>query len=179
VNVESANPYNVFLIGYRCTGKSSVGKSLAARLGWPFVDTDLLLVAERQTSIKEIVDGCGWETFRKLEHEVVKRVCGRNRQVVATGGGVVLDGANVARMQAGGKLVWLRAAPETIRKRMMQDTDSEAFRPALTSKDSVIEIEETLIERDPFYRRAMDFQVKTDDQPVDKICDQIIRQLTT
>ena len=79
MNIEPANPCNVFLIGYRCTGKSSVGKSLAARLGWPFLDTDLLLVAERQTSIKEIVDGCGWETFRKLEHEVVKRVHRRIR----------------------------------------------------------------------------------------------------
>ena len=177
MNVEPANPYNVFLIGYRCTGKSSVGKSLAARLGWPFVDTDLLLVAERQTSIKEIVDSCGWEAFRKLEHEVVKRVCGRNRQVVATGGGVVLDAANVARMQAGGKLVWLRAVPETIRKRMMRDSDTEAFRPALTSKDSVIEIEETLIERDPFYRRAMDFQVNTDNLGLDAIVDSIIENL--
>ena len=89
----------------------------------------------------------------------------------------MLDGANVARMQAGGKLVWLRAAPETIRKRMMRDSDTEAFRPALTSKDSVIEIEETLIERDPFYRRAMDFQVNADNLGLDAIVDSIIEHL--
>jgi shikimate kinase len=177
LNVEPCNLCNVFLIGYRCSGKSSVGKSLAARLGWPFVDTDLLLVADRQTSIKEIVESCGWETFRELEHEIVKRVCSRNRQVVATGGGVVLADANVGRMQANGKIVWLRAAPETIRRRMMQDSDTEAFRPALTSKNSVIEIEETLVERDPFYRHAMDFLVDTDDRRIDEICDAIIAQL--
>jgi shikimate kinase len=177
LNVEPLNAYNVFLIGYRCTGKSSVGKLLAARLGWPLVDTDAMLVAERQSSIKEIVDSCGWEKFRKLEREVVKRVCARNRQVVATGGGVVLADANVERMQASGQLVWLRAAPETIRRRMMQDTDTEVFRPALTSSDNLTEIEETLIEREPFYSRAMNFQVETDDRQIDEICDAIMGQL--
>ena len=175
MNTEPTHLDNVFLIGYRCTGKSSVAKSLAARLGWLFVDTDALLVAERRMSIKEIVASCGWETFRKFEHEVVKQVCGSNRQVVATGGGVVLDDANVRRMQANGTLVWLRATAETIRRRMMQDTDTNAFRPALTSRDSVSEIEETLLEREPVYRRVMDFHVDTDSRPVDEICEAIIQ----
>jgi len=177
VNTEPANLDNVFLIGYRCTGKSSVAKSLAARLGWLFVDTDELLVAERRMSIKEIVDRCGWETFRKFEHEVVKQVCGLNRQVVATGGGVVLDDANVKHMQANGTIVWLRATAETIRKSMMQDTDTEAFRPALTAKNSIAEIEETLLEREPYYRRAMDFHVHTDGLELDAIASSIIDNL--
>jgi shikimate kinase len=168
---------NIFLIGYRCSGKSSVGNLLALRLGWPLVDTDSLLVAESQTSIKEIVENHGWKAFRKLEHDVVKRVCRRTRQVVATGGGVVLDEMNVFRMKASGKLIWLKAAPEIIKARMVQDQDSAAFRPALTSQDSVSEIEATLREREPYYRKAMDFQVNTNGRRVDEICNEIVKRL--
>jgi shikimate kinase len=150
---------------------------LAARLGWHFADTDSLLVADKQTSIKEIVENCGWQAFRKFEREVVKRVCDQNQQVVATGGGVVLNDANVGSMKAAGKIVWLRAAPETIRKRMVQDTDTETFRPALTSKDSMAEIEEILFEREPYYRQAMNFLVDTDERRVDEVCEAIMRQL--
>jgi shikimate kinase len=177
VNVEPLNANNVFLIGYRCTGKSSVGKLLAARLGWHFTDTDSLLVAEKQASIREIVENCGWQAFRKFEYDIVRRICDKSQLVVATGGGVVLNDANVAGMKAAGKIVWLRATPQTLRKRMMQDTDTEAFRPALTSKDSIAEIEETLLEREPCYRRAMDFLVDTDGRRIDEICEAIMRQL--
>ena len=171
------NPYNVFLIGYRCTGKSAVGKSLATRLDWPFIDTDSLLVSESGKSIKKIVETHGWEIFRKMEHAVVKQVCVVDRRVVATGGGVVLNEANVNLMKKSGRLVWLRAQPETIKTRMMLDQDTKAFRPSLTSKDSFSEIEETLIERDPFYKQAMDFGVDTDGRQVDEICDEIVQQL--
>jgi len=173
---EPVDPGNIFLIGFRCTGKTSVGKLLAARLGWPFTDTDSLLVAEKQTSIKEIVESCGWETFRKLEHDVVKRVCDQHGHVVATGGGVVLSVDNVNLMKKSGKRVWLRATPETIKRRMMQDTDTEAFRPALTAKDSLAEVVATLAEREPLYEKAMDLFVDTDDRQVDEVCDAIIRQ---
>jgi shikimate kinase len=177
VNTEPANLDNVFLIGYRCTGKSSVGRQLSARLGWSFIDTDAALVSDSGRSIREIVETDGWETFRKLEHEVVKQVCDKTRQVVATGGGVVLSAANVERMRASGKIVWLRATAETIRKRMMRDTDTDTFRPALTSRDSVSEIEETLFERETVYRRVMDFYVHTDSLSLDAIVDSISKAL--
>ena len=74
MNVEPVNASNVFLIGYRCTGKSSVGKLLSAKLGRPFIDTDSLLVSEIGISIKEIVETHGWETFREMEHAIVKQV---------------------------------------------------------------------------------------------------------
>ena len=168
---------NVFLIGYRCTGKTSVGKLLASRLDRSFADTDSLLVAEKQTSIREIVERFGWEDFRRWECEIVQRVCAQHRQVVATGGGVVLDGANVARMKGSGIIVWLRSTPETIRRRMMQDTDSSAFRPALTAADSIAEIEEILLERKSYYKQAMDFSVDTDNRQIEEVCDAVIQQL--
>jgi shikimate kinase len=177
LNAEPLNASNIFLIGYRCTGKSSVGKLLSAKLGWPFIDTDSLLVSENGVSIKEIVDTHGWNTFRKMEHAIVNQVCILDRRVVATGGGVVLNEANVGLMKKKGRIIWLKALPETIKSRMMRDQDTEAFRPSLTSQDSFSEIEETLLERDPLYRQTMDFCVETDDRHVDEICDEIVRQL--
>jgi len=177
LNGESLNAYNLFLIGYRCTGKSSVGKALAAKLGWQFLDTDSLLVSESGISIKEIVETHGWQTFRKLEHVIVEQVCTLDRQIVATGGGVVLSTANVQLMKQSGRLVWLRATPETIRRRMIQDADTETLRPALTSKDSIAEIEETLLERESYYRQAMDFYVQTDRLGLNAIAGSIIEYL--
>ena len=165
---------NLFLIGYRCTGKSSVGRLLGAGLGRSFIDTDSLVVSENGMSIREIVDSRGWEAFRRLEHMALQQVCTADRRVVATGGGIVLDVDNVNLMKRSGRIIWLRASPETIKARMLQDRDSEAFRPALTSTDSISEIEETLIERDPFYKHAMDFLVDTDHHGIDEICDLII-----
>lgn len=171
------NLHNIFLIGYRCTGKSVVGKLLSEKLGWPFIDTDSLLVSESGISIQEIVETHGWDTFRKMEHVIVNQVCILNRRVVATGGGVVLNEANVNLMRRNGKIVWLMALPETIKSRMMRDQDTAAFRPALTPKDSFSEIDEMLIQRDPLYMQAMDFCVQTDGRKIDEICDEIVRQL--
>ena len=177
MNPEPYNPYNVFLIGYRCTGKSSVGKLLSEKLDWPFIDTDSLLVSKRGTSITEIVEAHGWQTFRKMEQAIVEQACTLDRRIVATGGGVVLNADNVAIMKKNGRLVWLRAESATIKARMMRDKDTGAFRPALTSKDSFAEIEEILIEREPYYKHAMDFGVDTDNVELDVIAESIIENL--
>jgi shikimate kinase len=171
------NASNLFLIGYRCTGKSSVGRSLAATIGRPFIDTDSLVVSENGMSIRNIVDSRGWEAFRRLEHTALQQVCTMGRRVVATGGGIVLDADNVKLMKKRGRIIWLRASPETIKARMLQDQATETHRPALTSTDSICEIEETLAERSPLYQHAMDFSVDTDNVSLDAISDFIIENL--
>lgn len=168
---------NIFLIGYRCTGKTSVGRCLANRLGRSFVDTDLELVKEQGVSISDIVSKRGWTAFRDIEKRVIQRACERDHQVVATGGGAVLDEENVKRMKDSGVLVWLRADPKTIEKRIIEDKTTLEFRPALTSKGSVKEIQETLLLRNPFYERAMDFLVDTDVMDVEAVCDTIIKKI--
>ncbi len=177
LNAEPLYLFNIFLIGYRCTGKSSVGKRLADRLDRPFVDTDRLLAAEAGLSIKEVVAKHGWEVFRTMENTIVKRVCTPAQHVVATGGGVVLDPENVKRMKNSGRLIWLQANSETIKNRMMRDSGTEAFRPALTPTDSITEIEESLIERNPLYKQASDLCVETDAREIEEICDTIISRL--
>ena len=125
-------------------------------------------------SIRKIVNNRGWQDFRRLEHAALQQVCSADRRVVATGGGIVLDADNVRLMKKSGKVIWLKATPDNIKSRMEQDQASEGLRPALTSKDSISEIEETLSEREPLYRQAMDFAVDTDHRGIDEICDVII-----
>ena len=177
MNPEPLNPLNLFLIGYRCSGKSTVGKTLAEKLSRSFFDTDALVVAQQRMSIKEIVNSHGWEGFRGMEHAILKKVSTSNGQVVATGGGIVLNDENVMLMKENGKIIWLRAKPETIKARMAQDTDTQDFRPALTLQDSISEIEETLQLRKPLYKKAMDFYVDTDEHNVREIGDFIIEKL--
>jgi len=175
--MEAQNTDNLFLIGYRCTGKSSVGRLLGTALGRSFVDTDSLVVSESGMSIRQIVDSRGWQSFRRLEYTVLQQVCTVDRRVVATGGGIVLDTDNVRLMKKNGRIIWLRASSETIKARMIQDQASEAIRPALSSTDSISEIKETLAKREPLYKYAMDFSVNTEHRGVDEICEVIMENL--
>jgi len=177
LNPEPLNLDNLFLIGYRCTGKTSVGRCLAEDIGWLFVDTDYLIVEQQKMSIKEIIGAHGWGKFRQMEHAMLKKVCASNRQVVATGGGIVLSERNVARMRQSGKIIWLKAGHETIKTRMQEDETSQDFRPALTLNDSLSEIEETLQVREPLYQKAMDFFVDTDDHDISAIAKIIVKKL--
>jgi shikimate kinase len=171
------NPLNLFLIGYRCSGKTTVGRRLAEELSRVFVDTDALVVTQQGRSIKEIVDAHGWEGFREMERMAIENVCGLDGQIVATGGGIVLNDENVMCMKKSGKIIWLRAKLETIKARMLQDEVTLDFRPALTSHDSISEIEETLQSREPLYKCAMDFYVDTDEYNIREIGDLIIQKI--
>ena len=168
---------NIFLIGYRCTGKTCVGKSLARVLGWSFIDADLELVDKHGMTISEIVSKEGWSSFREKEKAIVKRLSVLDKHVVATGGGVILDIENVEKMKKSGTIIWLKATPETIKERILQDRNTEELRPSLTSKGLVEEIEETLLDRKPLYESAMDFSVDTDNRSIDDICSKIMEKL--
>jgi len=156
-----------------------VGKILADAFKCSFVDTDALVVAQQQMSIRAIVDAHGWEGFRGIEHVILKEVSASAGQVVATGGGIVLSEENVMLMRKSGKIVWLRAKLETIKARMLQDTDTQDFRPALTLHDSISEIEETLQLREPLYKRAMDFYVDTDERDIREVTEIILEKIRT
>lgn len=164
----------IFLIGYRCTGKTSVGKALAEKLKLPFVDADMLLVEEYGETISAMVAREGWQPFRDKESLILAKICATGDQVVATGGGVILDKKNVSLMKKSGTSVWLRAAPEIIKKRIVQDEKTEDSRPSLTSKGLLEEIEHTLFERNPLYEDTMDFYVDTDEKKIEEICDIIV-----
>jgi shikimate kinase len=169
---------NIFLIGYRCTGKTSVGKLLAEKLGWDFADSDAEIVKTQGMSISEMVAKHGWDFFREKEREVIAQLSQADRHVVATGGGVVLNPENVRDMKANGLILWLKAMPEAIRKRIVSDEHTEALRPALTSKGFLGEIEDTLAARMPLYESAMDFFVDTDALSAEQIAESIVTKLS-
>lgn len=168
---------NIYLIGYRCSGKTTVGKSLADILGWFFIDLDIEFVRQIRMTIFEFVAQHGWDTFRKKEHDILKRVCAKTCRVVATGGGIVNDPGNIQIMQGSGTVVWLKASIPSLKQRILNDHNSDTLRPALTSKGSVNEIDELLTERTPLYRTAADLSVETDHYDVITISRWIAKQV--
>ena len=168
---------NLFLIGYRCSGKTTVGKSIAMTIDWSFVDSDLLIIKKNGNSIKDIIDTAGWDAFRRMERSTMRQICTKDRQVVATGGGVVLDADNIKAMKTSGTVVWLEASAASIQERMRQDKKTEDFRPALTDKGWMEEINVMLLKRNPYYESASDFSIHTDDVPLDEITQNIIQKI--
>ncbi|MCF8051473.1 MAG: shikimate kinase [Desulfobacterales bacterium] len=152
---------NIYLIGYRCTGKTTVGRWVAEQRGWAFVDSDEQIVRTHGMTIQHVVAAQGWEGFRDKEKRVMERICAMDRCVVGTGGGVVIDPDNVSRMQKTGVVFWLKASPETIRQRMKKDHGGP-LRPSLTSTGTDREVEEVFAQREPLYRRAAEFEIETD-----------------
>jgi len=168
---------NIYLIGYRGTGKTSVGKFLAAHIGWDFIDMDDKLSNQFNTSIRSFVNRFGWDEFRERELDLIRKIGASTRKIVATGGGIILKDANVECMQNSGRVVWLNASAETIKARLSGDGLTVEMRPALTSEGTLTEVETVLRQRNPRYERGMDFSVNTDARPISEICQDIINAL--
>jgi shikimate kinase len=165
---------NLVLIGYRATGKTAVGALLALKLGRPFVDLDEALVAEIGRSIADLVAEKGWPEFRKRENEMVRRYCRNRRQVLATGGGVILDPENVEILRESGVVVWLQADPGTIRERLFQDALKESQRPSLTGGGTLDVVEEVLKARQPLYAAAAHAVIDTAGQSIEQVVEKVL-----
>jgi len=162
---------NVVLIGYRGTGKSTVGKIVAARLGRELFSTDAEIVKSAGQTIPQIVERYGWEYFRDLETEICQNLAGRDGLVIDTGGGAILRPQNVEVLKRTGKLFWLTASSETLAKRIGSDTQ----RPSLTgSKSFLDEIQDVLRERLPKYQAAADHVIETEGKSVTQVADEIL-----
>jgi shikimate kinase len=170
---------NLVLIGYRATGKTSVGARLAEALHRPFVDLDQVLVREAGRSVADIVAQGGWPEFRRLEKELVARYRDARGLVLATGGGVVLDPDNVAALRENGILIWLVADPAAIQARLAQDQPRDANRPSLTGEDTVREVLEVLEARAPLYQAAADMSVNTTHRSVFQVVELVLAALTS
>jgi shikimate kinase len=162
---------NIVLMGYRGTGKSTVGRLLAARLGRELVSTDAEIIKGAQHSIPEIVAQKGWEYFRDLESDICREFAGRDQLVIDTGGGAILRAQNVEALKKNGTVFWLTASVETIVKRIGGDNQ----RPSLTgTKSFVDEIQDVLRERTPKYQAAADHTIATDNRSVNHLVETIL-----
>ncbi|MBI4583310.1 MAG: shikimate kinase [Planctomycetes bacterium] len=176
------SPPSLFLIGYRATGKSTVGLLLAERLSWRFADTDALIEEALGITIAQCFAQRGESFFRERESEslekVVQRIASGDKLVVATGGGIILKPENVALMRGAGKVVWLQASPRTIRERLEKDPKTFTTRPGLTEASPVREVEKVLSRRERIYRQSADLELRTDDgRPPEAQVEEIIRWL--
>jgi shikimate kinase len=165
---------NIILIGYRCTGKTSVGKELSRRLGLPLLDTDELITREAGMSVGEIVREGGWPFFRRMEKEAIGRLSSLEGGIIAPGGGALEDPENREALRDNGLFVWLTADVKTIMGRMLADRKSSDQRPPLSDGDLEAETARIMKRREPVYRQlaalAIDTSKKGIDATVDEIC---------
>jgi shikimate kinase len=153
------------LIGYRATGKTTLARLLAARLGWQWIDADVEI--ERRTG----------KSIARIFAEVIADLCRRERLVLAAGGGAPLRAESRQAMRANGKVVWLVAAPETILARMSSDDTSASRRPNLTEQGPLQEIVELLRQREPVYRESAHFRVDTEGRTPEQLAAEILARL--
>lgn len=152
----------IALIGFRATGKTLVGKTLAQKLRWPFIDMDVQLTTAFGQDIDAYVRSHGWESFRDAESDLLKTLVARERCVVSTGGGIIERATNREILAEHFVVIWLRAAPETIQTRLQQDPLTSANRPPLTHLPMEKEILEVLQRRTPLYEESADLVLDAD-----------------
>ncbi len=165
---------NLFLIGYRGTGKTTVAERLAAGLGWTWLDADVEIERRAGLSIAEIFAHDGEPAFRQWESTVLAELCGGARQVLALGGGAILAPANRALLAGSGKTVWLTARPETLWQRIEADQATAARRPNLTVGGGLAEIRQVLAARTELYRQSADWVVDTEEKSPAEVAAEIL-----
>jgi len=168
---------NVVLIGYRGTGKSTVGRKIADILKMPFYDTDELVRKRTGRVIKEIVEEGGWGSFRKEEKKIIRRLSSVRGSVIATGGGAVMDEGNLNILRKRGVFIWLTADVGTMIERMEKDKISDEQRPSLSKDDLYRETADMLELRMPVYSDLADFTVDTSGKDIDGVAGEICRVL--
>lgn len=162
--------WNVVLTGFMGTGKSTVGRLLAAVLDFAFVDTDDLIVARDGRSIATIFREDGEAAFRQWEARIAQELAEQSGLVIATGGRLMLDDGNAAALNVNGRVFCLTAAPETIVARLVNDG---GVRPLLNVPHPAQEIERLLAERAGGYGRFP--QISTDHKTPDQIAAEILQ----
>ena len=165
------------LIGYRATGKTTLARLLARRLGWEWTDADVEIERRAGKSIARIFAEDGEPAFRDLEAAVMADLCRRTRLVIAAGGGAPMRPETREAMRAGGQVVWLTARPETILARMSGDATTAARRPALTDRTALEEVVHLLAKREPIYRQSAHVEVDTEGKTPEDLAAEILARL--
>jgi shikimate kinase len=153
----------LILIGYRATGKTTVGRILAGRLGREFVDIDERIEADFGGSISAIFQAEGEQGFRDRESRAIERECARPASVISTGGGAVLRAENRRLLRSAGWVIWLTSRPETIWDRLRNDPLTAGRRPMLTSLGGLDEVKALLSIREPLYLETAHLVVDADE----------------
>lgn len=162
------NKTNIILVGFMGTGKTTVGKILAEKLGLEFLDMDDIIVEREGKSIPRIFEEDGEPHFRMIEKKLVEELSGRSGLVVGAGGGIVLNPDNVANFDRTGLVVCLSATPEAIMERVRTDSN----RPLLEGDDKMQKILSILESRKELYAGVPN-QVDTTGLTAEQVADRI------
>jgi len=168
---------NIFLIGYRGTGKTTVGRLLAQRLGWNYIDADPYLEGKAGKSIRQIFSEHGEAHFRGLESQTLRELAGQPNHVLSLGGGVIMRDEN-RRVLEGGWVVWLTADVDTIADRLATDPTTIERRPNLTT-GGIQEIRDLLEEREPLYGACANLTLDTRERSPESLAETILSEWTS
>jgi len=185
---DSDDPELVFLIGYRGSGKTTVGRLLAQKMKMRFYDSDRRVEAAAGKSISEIFAEKGESSFRQMEAKIIAKIIVKQKNlakgkkakssdnsgcVVSLGGGAPMNESSRELFGGHGKCVWLRGEPETLWKRISEDESTKASRPDLTDEGGLGEVESMLALRSSTYDECADLVVDVDELSPEEVCDQI------
>jgi len=165
------NKANLFLIGFSGSGKSSVGKQLAKRLDYNFVDTDRIIEENTGQTIDETLRFKGEKEFRKIETRVLSEIDYSKKNIIATGGGIPTIDKNIKIMQNEGSIIWLKASIDSIFSRLFK---SKEIRPLLGSNVKKENINNLFNSRLNVYNIA-DKTIDTNDKKIEQIINEITK----
>jgi shikimate kinase len=170
--LPDSSQQNIALTGFMAVGKSAVGRSLARRLGRAFVDLDKVIEKNEGMKIKEIFSRKGEPHFRQVEGRTLAEVLCQRGQVIATGGGVVTDDANLQLLRLKSFLICLTAVPEVLLRR----SGNGRSRPLLKGNDRALRIRQLLAQREKSYAQAH-VSIDTSNLTVDQVVERIVEAL--
>lgn len=165
----SRDKSNLILTGFMGTGKSTVGRIAAERLGFIFVDTDKVIEQNTSKTINDIFAEYGEKYFRQLEKEVIKEYSQKREHVIAVGGGAVLDPENIRDLKLNGLVMLLKARPDVIYRNVCKDKS----RPLLQCDDPMGRINELLEARRKFYEDCH-YEIDVSDISVQEAVEKVI-----
>lgn len=165
---------SIALIGYRGSGKTTVGRELAAMLNLPFLDTDEMIVKAAGKPIGEIFSDEGEERFREFEKKIIHGLGTTAPSIISVGGGAVINPENVAVLRSVATIIWLTAPADVLVHRTLSDTKSPETRPPLTDQSLSEEVEQILRHRIPLYEQAAEHSIDTEGRTAAEIAASIL-----
>jgi shikimate kinase len=170
----------IFLTGFMGSGKSTIGPILANTIGYSFVDLDLFIEQKKKQKIGDIFKGEGEKAFREMERAFLKEVAGTPRSVISLGGGTITDQESLDLVKESGVLVYLKADPEYIYKRLRTKSDRPMLRTAdgdlMDAEQLQLRIGELMEKRQGYYEQAHVI-IHTDDKKIGNTIDELVKML--
>lgn len=163
----------IVLTGMRGSGKTTIATLLGKKLGWKVVDTDALIEKSVKMPLADYICKNGWPKFRTAEKRIVKKIAMKNKIVIATGGGTLMDPVNKKLLKKNSFVVLLTAPIAILQKRISKTNK----RPSLTGASPTVELKKIWLERKKIYEKIADVKIKSTASP-QKIIKKIILQQT-